>query len=574
MQEVELATQISAEPTINGQIRMLREAVATAPGNLDFWAQLVNTKYLSGDHDGLESILVDALSLFPAHRPFWERLLQLAPRLDTFAFALRYADNAFVWPLLLQYVETADVPENELASVYARYLEFDKDGLPLVLAALARRKMDAVAMYLLDSRRSTEFAHWEPLFGSTDPSVLARLLQLFPNHVDRFAARLPLLADRKPLLEALLASSTVGQFCTLFAATCDWFNRAIPQCADASRYLHEYQNVLKRRPVQLSALAVKTSPNNADLWLRRARLWPTRPALAASVLEEALAAIEPEHVTGRPLSDVYVRYTTLLMENGTDKERIFQVLRNAIEDPKIPAPEKPALACHLASLQEDESLELARDTLLEMLNMKIYAGNSALWLQYLQTLIYLEADNVLAAFNRCCIEEAVSMHIVSVVAAHFASEPANQTLVFDRGLRLFKMPLSLPLWGEYLVATRSSAADFGRVTERAVQEASRNRGVYERFVLMYAERVAAFSPLDVRRVLHEYLAASNSRNPSVHLRFVDTYSDPAERRAAYTAAWESTSSVEVLRSFADFERSMNETARAAELDNYIQSMGE
>lgn len=573
MENVKLATLINAEPTIVGQIKLLYRAVSTEPGNLKHWSQLITAKYESGDHYGLETLLMDALGLFPDVKEFWKLLLELAPSLDTFAFALRYTDNSFVWPLLLQYIETSSsITPNELVNIYTHYLEYNEGGLPLVTQALVNKKMDSEAAHLLESKNNFDVANWSLLMNTTDPAVLDKLLFHFIDAVNLFADRLHLLADRKSLLKQLVSAKSVNVFCMLFKASCDWFNQAIPRSPDPSLYMHEYNNILKRRPLQLSSLILQESPNNAEFWIRRAGLWKNSPLVASTVLEEALTIIEPGNVVGNcRLKDVYIRYTNLLFENGTDSERIYAILQKAINDPTISFSDKEGLVCQLALIQEEEEIELVQTTLEKVLNTAQFAKSALIWKKYLETLISLESPKVLQAFNHCCIDEAVSMHIVSMVGSYFSADLVSKMLVFDRGVQLFSMPASLPLWGDYLVALEHHHAEFAQVMQRGITIAQQSKSNYEKFVTMFAERII-FNPLDVRRVVNEFLETSKSSNPRLFLKFVGTYSDPIERRAAFTTAYERTSSVEILQSFLQFELSMNQTARAEALQSYLDSV--
>ena len=362
-----------------------------------------------------------------------------------------------------------------------------------------------------------------------------KLLLNFPGNLESYAHMLPYIEDRKPLVNALNSVSTSKDYCLLFSATCGWYNRVIPKCPDGSRYIHEYANILKKRPFRLSETLLNENPNNTELWILRARLWKGRPNIAANVLETALKTINPKLTCGTQMYELYSEYADLLFQNSTEKRFVCQMIHEGIDDLRINEDSRTELILLLVSFKETVDSVSALNILNSYLSTEKYSCNQKLWVRYIELAIQTESDNVLQIFNRSCIVGTVTVRIVLNVAAYFANDYISQDLVFERGITLFRMPLSNRIWGEYLVSLleRNDQDKFNKIAVNAITEARQTSLMtYESFAILFAE-LFPHMVLKVRQITHD-LIDLNSQNEEVHLKYMSTFGTQIEHGVAQT----------------------------------------
>lgn len=595
------------QTTKDAQLEVLWRSVATVPQSLPLWTQLLQLTLAQNDIVNSLKVLHLVLLKFPNNPDFWVLAMQLSPSLETFTTALEKIEPALVWPDFLNFlVKSPDLDLDLRTKFFSSAIDCGAcradDLLPLV------SHQPELYARLLVTLKPHNWDLWKPIlesdisrdrpnslaFGSLKPHEVleAGILTFGAEHEAELAVKLAQRASdfkeaRLILVHFLDKALSVESFCVVFSAAIELYEAEIDKNTSSTHYqvlLTELRNIVRKRPQQLSDLAIKQDPNNVQLWLDRAELYRQKPHIAAHVIEQAIDSIEVYHAHNGDLADIYIQYANLMLDNGSDIGMACTPINKCLQLNCLSDRERAKLYTELAHIQNSRDSGAAIKTLEAALkDGKNESTKPYLWMEYFKLLS--GSDEILAAFSRCCVFREVTPRIIIMVADLLKEDIYNQRAVYEKGVSAFPIPYSLPIWKSYLEA----------ITVPAIAEGNKDmladaRIIYERAFLVFADHVIAYeqlidlygrleleaprgSVLNLRRAIQRIIDRTKSK--AVWDLYVASFTNTDEKRIAYERAIEHLDDIDasgMALQMAHFEEKMQELQRCQELYRYAASL--
>lgn len=607
---------VKCQTTKDAQLEVLWRSVATVPHSLPLWTQLLQLTVAQNDPVNTLKVLHLVISKFPNNVDFWILAMQLSPSVETFTAALDKIEPAIVWPEFLHFlVQSPDLDLNLRVEFFNSAVDCGAcratDILPLVshqpelyarlLVALKPHNWDlwkplvdgTITINNHNNKNSNSSTNWVGFGSLKSHEVLeVGLLTFGPEHetelVVGFAKQsLDFKEARLILVHFLDKASSIETFCAVFSATIDLYEAEIDKNTSSTHYqvlLTELRNIVRKRPQQLSNIAIKQDPNNVQFWLERAELYRHKPHVSAHVIEQAIDSIEVYYAHNGDLADIYTQYANLLLDNGSDIEMACAPINKCLQLNCLSDRERAKLYTELAHIQNSRDSGAAIKTLEAALKGdKIEPIKPYLWMEYFKLLN--GSDEILAAFSRCCVFREITPRIVISVAGLLKEDIYNQRAVYEKGVSAFPIPLSLPIWKSYL-----ESITFPAIEEGNKQMLADVRIIYERAFLVFADHINAYeqlislygtleleaprgSILNLRRAIQRIIDRTKSKN--VWDLYVATFTNTDEKRVAYERAIDHLDDIDasgVALEMAHFEEKMQELQRCQELYRYAASL--
>lgn len=579
------------------QIKILSRAVATVPSSLSLWQELISLKINNQDLKNLPAVLRDALGLFPNNSDLWLLMFNIQPSMETFTTALRNIDNALVWPQFIKFLMNSNVTERERMTYCQNYLvQYPQQYQELIRSSLEAKRPETAAKLLLENENcSSEIWMVVIQYQKNNHKLIERALKLFPKHDEDLV---PLIAQikletagfndfRSFVLHRLENASSAGSFCKIFAFITKLYELEIDKSMrtegqggwKTAQRLTELGNIIKKRTSSLSKIALSESPDNVGLWLDRAKIWESRPHMAADVIEKSLNAVNAYKAYNGDVTDLQIRYAQLKIKNGNNIADACKTLEDTLTQKSLRPETEIKLCIALADIYQgpankaQKALEIIKATLNRM------PENKMLWTHYLSVLAETGSPNLMNAFSSCCAKRAVTMRMVLMTARAFPDGSFDQIAVFEKGLSMFPPQLSFLLWRHYLFTVSKSLSIYQMRESfsqafKALFSINKSR---EELALLYvmAERAHSEGSLIMARSALKKVMPQ-SKNFELWLAYIGlNEEDPTAKRQAFESAINCLDDHDahlMTLKMAEFEESLGEIQRSNMLLQYASNL--
>lgn len=585
------------QPSPQTQIEILSRAVATSPSSLSLWQELVTLKVNNQDSQNLPEILRDAVGLFPDNCAFWLLMFDVLPSVETFTTALRNIDNALVWPRFIEFLMHCEITSNERLTYCQNYLvQYPQQPQKIIQSLVEAEQFETAAKLLLEHVGCSPEVWMSVVHCNKDNQLLIeRALELFPKHDGDLV---PLLAQQKLetagfhdarslVLNRLENASSAVSFCALFSfitrlyeQTIDRSMREVGQGGwKTAQLLTELGNIVRKRPLLLSKIALSESPNNVGLWLDRAKLWQTRPHMAADVIETALKTANPYAAYNGDITDLHIRYAQLQIQNGNNVADACRALEDTLAHRSSTPEVKTKLCIALADIYQGPENNASKALKIIKATLEKLPGNKMLWMHYLSVLAETKSPDLMEVFSSCCTRRVVTMRMVLMTARAYPDGSSDQIAVYEKGVSMFPPQISLSLWRHYL----STASDLLSIYQmrgafsRAFEAFNNFNKSREELALLYlmAERAHSDGSLIMARSALQRVMP-RSKNFELWLAYIATYEgDVSAQRQAYETAIDCLDDKEahlMTLKMAAFEENLGEIQRSQLLLQYASKL--
>jgi len=312
---------------------------------------------------------------------------------------------------------------------------------------------------------------------------------------------------------------------------------------DMDLRLRRLELLADRRPLLLSSVLLRQSPNNVNEWHKRAKLFQqqNKPRQAIMTFTEAVKTVDVYKAVGKPHT-LWLAFAKMYEDAG-DSENAAVVFQRAVQARSRTTSDLAALYVAWAELHmRSEQYERAREVMQAAVKSPVQGGGDGrptaagklhrhitVWMLFLDLEENLgSVESVKAAYERCIELKVATPQVVMNYAAHLEENKyfEDSFRAFEKGLAVFKFPHAAELWVAYIdsFVRRFGGSKLERLRElceAAVLEApptaakalyllyaslEEKHGLLRRALKIYQRAAAAVAPADRYEVYLQYIA--------------------------------------------------------------------
>lgn len=405
--------------------------------------------------------------------------------------ALPITQHARIWPLYLEFIKKDHVPVETAVRVYKRYMQLQpEDSENFIDYLYVKNRIDEAATLLCDvinrpnfqsKRNKTKYQLWEELcdmicefadqiYSIDSEAVLRDGIVRYQdqqgrlwNALARYFVQLGLFNSARDVYnEAIYTVTTKKDFVEIWEAYTNFEEKYLEHLLNEEDPTEEQMLEIEMRQASLEELitnnallsnrvSLRQNPHNVKEWQRRVQLYDQLEDPYDSKEEtyiESLRTVNSKQALGK-YEELWIDYATFQAESGyLDKAR--DIFEKAV-DVKYPKLEDLGKVwCSYIefelSINPSKALNLAKRATSTVKNLK-------LWLLYAD----LEEnfgtfDSTKAVYERILDLKLATPQVILNYAT-FLEEKLyfeKSFRVFERGISLFKWPLSSSIWKTYL----------------------------------------------------------------------------------------------------------------------------
>lgn len=488
---------------------VLDRAVSKLPASTLLWNAYLQLPWNPEDLPKLLELYRRALVL-NSSPALWTRYVQLAVQLfgesegttdsvrEAFDSALFHVDPTYhsqIWKLYLPF---ADRVKGQVGSeIYARYFEVSEEPAQCLLKVaeygeyeLAKKLYSRLSATDVSSLLVTEYCDLlidsEFCQDQYFEKVALEAAANYPDHSGDYHSQISRYYSghnperaRHFFSLALTKANTVREVTSAFDAYTDFEEQLLEslQPAELNWRMDNLERFIDRRSLYLSDIKLKHNPELVDDWLARAEIYQNKDDKNGmlSTFVQAISSINPLQATGRPLSELWIRYADVYISQE-DYATAGIIFSRAVKSQFRTADELADL--HIAwtemllQTSDEDALTHIEDILTVPTSFKEIDYNDSsklvqsrvfksvkLWSFYVDLLRAMAEDNDSIYLKMdSAYSQLVKLRIVTLgMLLDYASFLQERNLwerslaVYESGLRTFKPPRArYEIWNVYL----------------------------------------------------------------------------------------------------------------------------